>query len=195
MKKIDELTNKIYQEGVEKGKAEAQRIVEEAQAEAQRIIAEAQGKAQELTAEAEKKAAELDKNTKSELKLYTDQAVNALKSEITTLISDKLLKEGVQKATSSTDFLGEFLVSLASRWDEKEQMVISAPEADKLKAYFASHAKELLDKGLTIQKINGKDVLFSVSPADGSYKINFGEEEFINYLKDFLRPQLIEMLF
>ena len=66
-------------------------------------------------------------------------------------------------------------------------MVISAPEADKLKAYFASHAKELLDKGLTIQKINGKDVLFSVSPADGSYKINFGEEEFINYLKDFLR--------
>ena len=74
-------------------------------------------------------------------------------------------------------------------------MVISAPEADKLKAYFASHAKELLDKGLTINKINGKDVLFSVSPADGSYKINFGEEEFINYLKDFLRPQLIEMLF
>lgn len=195
MEKIDELTNKIYQEGVEKGKAEAQRIIEEAQAEAQRIIAEAQGKAQELTAEAEKKAAELDKNTKSELKLYTDQAVNALKSEITTLISDKLLKEGVQKATSSTDFLGEFLVSLASRWDEKEQMVISAPEADKLKAYFASHTKELLDKGLTIQKINGKDVLFSVSPADGSYKINFGEEEFINYLKDFLRPQLIEMLF
>ena len=180
MEKIDELTNKIYHEGVEKGKAEAQRIIEDAQAEAQRIIAEAQNKAQELAAEAEKKAAELDKNTKSELKLYTDQAVNALKSEITTLISDKLLKEGVQKATANTDFLGQFLVSLASRWDEKEQMVISAPEADKLKAYFASHAKELLDKGLTINKINGKDVLFSVSPADGSYKINFGEEEFIN---------------
>lgn len=195
MEKIDELTNKIYHEGVEKGKAEAQRIIEDAQAEAQRIIAEAQNKAQELAAEAEKKAAELDKNTKSELKLYTDQAVNALKSEITTLISDKLLKEGVQKATANTDFLGQFLVSLASRWDEKEQMVISAPEADKLKAYFASHTKELLDKGLTINKINGKDVLFSVSPADGSYKINFGEEEFINYLKDFLRPQLIEMLF
>lgn len=89
MEKIDELTNKIYHEGVEKGKAEAQRIIEDAQAEAQRIIAEAQNKAQELAAEAEKKAAELDKNTKSELKLYTDQAVNALKSEITTLISDK----------------------------------------------------------------------------------------------------------
>lgn len=195
MEKIDELTNKIYQEGVEKGKAEAQRIVEEAQAEAQRIISEAQNKAGEITAEAQKKAEELDKNTRSELKLYTAQAVNALKSEITTMVSDKLLKEAVGKATTDTDFLGKFLVSLASRWDEKEQMVISAPEADKLKAYFAAHAKELLDKGLTINKINGKEVLFSIAPADGSYKINFGEEEFINYLKDFLRPQLIEMLF
>lgn len=195
MEKIDELTNKIYQEGVEKGKAEAQRIVEEAQAEAQRILDEARKKAEETAAEAQKKAEELDKNTKSELKLYTDQAVNALKSEITTLISDKLLKEAVRKTTADTDFLGKFLISLASRWDEKEQMVISAPEAEKLKAYFAAHAKELLDKGLTINKINGKEVLFSIAPADGSYKINFGEEEFINYLKDFLRPQLIEMLF
>lgn len=195
MEKIDELTNKIYREGVEKGKAEAQRIIEEAQAEAQRIIEKAQNKAGEITAEAQKKAEELDQNTKSELKLYTDQAVNALKSEITTLISDKLLKEGVEKTTADTDFLGKFLISLASRWDEKEQMVISAPEAEKLKSYFAAHAKELLDKGVTINKINGKDVLFSIAPADGSYKINFGEEEFINYLKDFLRPQLIEMLF
>lgn len=195
MEKIDELTNKIYQEGVEKGKAEAQRIVEEAQAEAQRILDEARKKAEETAAEAQKKAEELDKNTKSELKLYTDQAVNALKSEITTLISDKLLKEAVGKTTADTDFLGKFLISLASRWDEKEQMVISAPEAEKLKAYFAAHAKELLDKGLTINNINGKEVLFSIAPADGSYKINFGEEEFINYLKDFLRPQLIEMLF
>ena len=28
-----------------------------------------------------------------------------------------------------------------------------------------------------------------------SYKVNFGEEEFMNYFKEFLRPQLVEMLF
>ena len=55
--------------------------------------------------------------------------------------------------------------------------------------------KALLDKGVTIQQVNGIKTLFTVSPADGSYKVNFGEEEFMNYFKAFLRPQLVEMLF
>ena len=54
---------------------------------------------------------------------------------------------------------------------------------------------DLLDKGVKIEQVNGIKTLFSVSPADGSYKVNFGEEEFMNYFKEFLRPQLVEMLF
>ena len=66
-------------------------------------------------------------------------------------------------------------------------------------AYFravaAANAKALLDKGVRIEEVNGTKSLFTISPADGSYKVNFGEEEFENYFKDFLRPQLVEMLF
>lgn len=195
MGKIDELTDKIYREGVEKGKAEAERILTDAQNEAKRILEEAQVQAEAIKSEAEKKAAELDKNTRSELKLYTDQAVNAIKSEVVTLVSDKLLKDAVGKLTSDADFLGKFLVAMAGRWSDTQPMTIETAEAEKLKAYFAAQAKELLDKGITINKINDKDVLFVIAPADGSYKIKFGEDEFISYLKEFLRPQLIEMLF
>ncbi len=53
----------------------------------------------------------------------------------------------------------------------------------------------MLDKGVTINKVNGKDTMLSISPADGSYKVNFGKEEFEAYFKNFLRPQLVEMLF
>ena len=45
------------------------------------------------------------------------------------------------------------------------------------------------------EEVNGMKALFSISPADGSYKVNFGEEEFENYFKEFLRPQLVKMLF
>ena len=55
-----------------------------------------------------------------------------------------------------------------------------------LKKYFAVQAKDLLDKGVRIEQVNGIKTLFSVSPADGSYKVNFGEEEFMNYFKEFL---------
>ncbi len=76
-----------------------------------------------------------------------------------------------------------------------EPIVISTADAEGLKKYFAAKAKELLDKGVKIEQVNGTKHFSRISPADGSYKVNFGEEEFMNYFKEFLRPQLVEMLF
>ena len=84
---------------------------------------------------------------------------------------------------------------MASQWVQDEPIVISTADAEGLKAYFAKQAKAVLDKGVTIRKVNGKETLFTVEPADGSYKVNFGKEEFEAYFKNFLRPQLIDMLF
>ena len=80
---LSELTDKIYAEGVEKGNAEAQQIVEKANAKAADIVAEAEKKAAAILADAESKAADLDKKTRAELKLYAEQSVNAVKTEIT----------------------------------------------------------------------------------------------------------------
>lgn len=195
MEKIQELTEKIYREGVEKGQAEATRIIEEARQQATQIIEEARQQAMDIEALAQKKAAELDANTKSELKLYTGQAMSALKSEITNVLTDGAVGQAVDELAADPNFLGQFAVSLASKWVQDEPIVISTSEADSLKAYFTAKAKELLDKGVTIQKVNGKDTLFTITPVDGSYKVNFGKEEFETYFRNFLRPQLIDMLF
>ena len=195
MEKIQELTEKIYREGVEKGQAEADRIVEEAKQSAEQIIAEAREQAKGIEAQAQKKASELDANTKSELKLYTSQALNALKSEIANVLTDKVSKDAAAGLATDKNFLGQFAVTLASKWAGNEAIVLSSSEAESLKDYFSKQAKELLDKGVTINKVNGKDTLLTIAPADGSYKVNFGKEEFETYFKNFLRPQLIEMLF
>jgi V/A-type H+-transporting ATPase subunit E len=86
-------------------------------------------------------------------------------------------------------------VSLAKQWTASEPIKISTADAEGLTKFFAAQAKDLLDKGVKIEQVNGLKTLFSISPADGSYKVNFGEEEFVNYLKDFLRPQLVDLLF
>ena len=193
--KIQELTDKIYREGVEKGNEEAQRLISEAQAKAEKMIEEAQKKADEIIALAKKSAEEMKENTKSELKLFAGQALNALKTEVTNLLTNQTVSDAVKKFTSDKEFLNKFIVTLAKQWAENEPVVISVADADALKKYFSKNAKELLDKGVKIEKVNGLKVLFTISPADGSYKVNFGEEEFENYFKDFLRPQLVQMLF
>lgn len=195
MEKIQELTDKIRREGVEKGQAEAAQIIEQAQAEAAKIVAEAKAQAEAINQQAKKAAAELDQHTKSELKLYMGQAINAMKSEITNVITDKVVAQSTKALTDEKNFLGKFTVALATEWAKQGDIIISTTDAENLKTYFAKEAKALLDKGVKIEKVNGQQALFSIQPADGSYRVDFGKEEIESYFKNFLRPQLIEMLF
>ena len=193
-KNIQELTEKMFRDGVEKGQQEAQRIVEEARRQAESIVTEANKEAETSKLAAKKAADELNAHTQAELKLFAGQAMNALKSEVATLVTDGVVKEAVKSITNDKEVMGKFIVAMAQQFGEKGA-VINTADAATLKAYFAKEAKALLDKGVTINEVNGQKALFSIAPANGSYKMNFGEEEFENFFKSFLRPQLVEMLF
>lgn len=192
---LEALTQKLLSEGVEKGQAEATRIIAEAKSQAEQIIADAKAQADDITAQAKKDAAALDTNTKSELRMAADQAISALKTEITDVVNAEAVSSAVGKAVGEKDFLQKFIVKLAENWGTGESLVIETDDAAALKGVFAKQAKKLLDKGVKIVQVNGRKASFSIAPADGSYKVNFGEEEFEEYFKSFLRPQLIDMLF
>lgn len=193
--KIQELADKIYREGVEKGNEEAEKIISNARNEATKQLEDARRQADGIVAAARKEADELGENTRKELKLFAAQAVNALKSEIATMVTDRIVSDGVKAFATDKEYLNKFIVALAGKWSANEPIVISTADAEGLKSYFASRAKELLDKGVKVEQVNGIKTLFTVSPADGAYKVQFGEEEFMNYFKAFLRPQLVETLF
>ena len=193
--KIQELTEKIYREGVEKGNDEANRLISNTREEAAKIIEDARKEADAIILAARKNATEISENTQSEIKLFAGQALNALKTEVTSLLSNQVVSDAVKNFVGDKEFLNKFIVTLAEKWVSDEPIVISTADAEGLKKYFATKAKEVLDKGVKIEQVNGIKSIFSISPADGSYKVNFGEEEFENYFKEFLRPQLVEMLF
>ncbi|MDE5999568.1 MAG: hypothetical protein K2H04_05815 [Bacteroidaceae bacterium] len=193
--KIQELTEKLLKDGVEKGNAEAEKIIAAANEKAAQIIADAKAQAAEMELAAQKNAKGMEENMKSEIKMYAAQALNALKSEVANAVCDKVVKEATAEVTGNQDFMNEFILKLAEKWGAGEELVISAADAASLKALFAKKAKALLDKGLKIEQVNGQKTLFTIQPADGSYKVNFGEAEFEAYFKNFLRPQLVEMIF
>ena len=193
--KMQELTEKLLKEGVEKGNAEAEKIIAAANEKAAKIVADAKAQAVEIEASAKKNVQGMEENMKSEIKMYAAQALNALKSEIANVVGDKVVKEATSDLTGNKEFINEFILKLAEKWGAQEDIVISTEDAASLKALFAKKAKALLDKGVTIEEVNGKKALFTVQPADGAYKVNFGEAEFEEYFKNFLRPQLVEMIF
>ena len=193
--KIQELTDIIYNEGVAKGQAQAEQILAQAQEQAQKIVADAQKQADALLAAARKEAADNAENVQKELKLHAQQAVEALKSEVATVVTDKIVSDSVKGFTADQKSFNEFMLKIAQEWGKNQQIEIKAQDADALKKYFTANAKELLDKGVKITQVNGQAAEFSIQPADGSYKVNFGTEEFMNWFKSMLRPQLVETLF
>lgn len=195
MNTLQELTDKIYAEGVEKGKAEAAELVAKAKAEAEAIVAKAEKEAAEKIAAAEAKALELDKNTRAELKLYAEQSVNAIKTEVTNLVTDKIASDGVKAATADKTFMQKLIADLAAALAKDGEVKIEAKDAEALKKYVAANAKGLLDKGVKIEEVKGQKTDFAIVPEKGGYKLTFGDDELIAYFKDYLRPQIQELLF
>lgn len=192
---LQELTDKLYAEGVEKGKQQADALVLAAQNKADSIVSEAEAQAQAIIAEAQRKAAELDKNTRSELKLFAGQAVSALKTEVANLLSDKLASDSIKAATADPAFMQKIIADLAASMAKDGEVVIEAKDAKALEQYFAANAKGLLQKGVKITEVKGIRTDFTIAPQKGGYKLAFGEQEFVAYFKEFLRPQLVELLF
>jgi len=194
--KIQELTDKIYREGVEKGNEEAGRIVAEANEQKRSILQEAEVEAGKIVANAEKQAADLKKSAESELKWFAAQFLEDLKSEITNLITGRIVASNVQPLTQDNAYMQQVILEIAKSWAGVEGLTIQSAAADELGKYFEANAKDMLSKGsVKLEKINGKPASFTIMPADGTYKVTFGQDEFSAFFKEFLRPQLIELLF
>jgi V/A-type H+-transporting ATPase subunit E len=195
MDKIQELTSKLYEEGVKKGNAEAEKIIADAEKKEKQILDDAHSKAQEIINTAKKKSTEVNNNAESELKLYASQALEGLKTEVTNIITEKLATSSVKAAIEDKVFMQKLITNLMQNWTEKQTMVVSVENKDELENYILANAKSLLDNKLKIESVNGIKTGFEIAPEDGTYKVKFGEEEFIEYFKEFLRPQIQKLLF
>ena len=199
--KLQELTEKIYKEGISKGNTEAERIISSSKKEAEEIIAGAKKEAGKIINDAKKKSDEIRSNSEAELKLSSKQAINALKQRITDLINGELVESSIKDTFRDKDFIRRLIEITIKNWTPASEGIIDVsvllPEKDEkeLRKYFSSSAKELLKKGVEIKFDSDIKSGFQIGPKNGGYKISFTEEDFINFFKHYLRPRLTKLLF
>jgi V/A-type H+-transporting ATPase subunit E len=197
--KIQQLTETIYNEGVEKARTEADAIIKEANEKAENIKKDAQKEADRIVEEANEKAEELKKQVDSEIKMTTNQAVSAMKQEITTLITMKVIQPSVKELFADTDYLKSLISDVVKGWIEKEDfdLKVILPEAnrEKLEKYFQNNLADELNKGLQVTFTKNMKSGFKIGPSDGSYIISFTDDDFTNFLKSYLRPKTSQLLF
>src|SRR6056297_2817073 len=197
--KIQQLTEIIYNEGVEKAREEADAILKEAGKEAEQIKKDAQKEADRIVEEANEKSEELKKQVDSEIKMTTNQAVSAMKQEITTLVTMKVIQPSVKELFSDTEYLKSLISDVVKGWVEKEDfdLTVILPESnrDQLEKYFKNNLADELNKGLEVTFAKNMKSGFKIGPSDGSYIISFTDDDFTNFLKSYLRPKTSQLLF
>ena len=80
--KLQELTDRLYQEGLSKGKEEGEKLLFEAKAQADEIIAKAKAEAENIIEGANQQAADIKSKAQSDVKMASSQALQATKKAL-----------------------------------------------------------------------------------------------------------------
>lgn len=198
--KIQELTAKIYQEGVEKGESQAKNIIAAAQEKANGIVADAKVQADKIVADAQKQSAELKRNTEAEIRLSGTQALSAIKQQILDLVTAKAVDEGMSATLSDPATVKEFVALVVQNWKmgndaPRLEVLLPAQKQGELKKAFEKGGSDLLKKGLSLTFTKSIKAGFRIGPQDGSFRISLTDEDFSEFFKEYLRPRTRTWLF
>ena len=197
--KLQELTDKLYNEGLSKGKQEGEELLAKAKIQADEMIAKAQAEAAQIIAAAQQQAEEIKTKTASDIKMASSQSLAATKKDIETLVVGKMTDEAVKKALASADFVKEIIKAVAEKFttDGPVDLALVLPESLKkdLEPFVSAELAKILGSGVEAtfsKKVSGG---FQIGPKDGGYFVSFTEDTFKQLISEYLRPATKKLLF
>ena len=197
--KLQELTDRLYNEGLSKGKQEGEELLAKAKVQAEEIVAKAQAEAAQIVAAAQKQAEDLKTKTASDVRMAAAQSLAATKKDIETLIVGKMTDEAVKKTLSSADYVKELIKAVAEKFttDGPVELAVVLPETLKkeLELFVTNELSKTLGAGVEAtfsKKVSGG---FQIGPKEGGYFISFTDETFTELISEYLRPTTKKLLF
>ena len=197
--KLQELTDRLYQEGLAKGKEEGDRYLAEAKKRAGEIIDQANAQAAEILSKAAGQARELKDKAEADIKMASAQALQATRHDIENLMVGSIASEGVKASLADKDFIKQIILAVAEKFsaEQSEDLALVLPEnlRSELEPFVAGELKQKLGKGVDAtfsKKVAGG---FTIGPKDGSYFISLTDESFSTLIGEYLRPVTKKLLF
>lgn len=197
--KLQELTDKLYNEGLSKGREEGEALLAKAKSQAADIVAEAEKKAAEIMTRAEKEAEAYKVKVAGDLKMAASQSVQATRKDIENLVVFKMIGSATEKALSDEAFVKEVIKAVAEKFNAETAMDLNLVLPETLKSSLEPFVKNELSTILKGQvnasfskKIAGG---FTIGPKDGSYFISLTDETFKELISEYLRPATRKLLF
>ena len=199
MDKLQELTQKLYDEGLAKGKQEGEALLQKAASEAENIVKQAKEEAEAILAKARKEADDFKVKVEGDVKMAAQQSVQATRTDIENLVVSKVVDGTVDKALANEDYIKGIITAVAQKFSAEEPADLSLVLPESLKAALEPFVKnelgKLLGKGVDAtfsKKVAGG---FKIGPKDGGYFVNLTDDTFKELIGSYLRPATKKLLF
>ncbi len=199
--KLQELTDRLYKEGLAKGREEAQELKSRAEKEASETLEKARAEAQRLIDDARRKADEITSKATSDLRSASVQTVSALQRKVEDMILAKAVTAPVKETFSDIEFMKEIIKAVASAFNASDPdakgLEIILPETlkDRMQDFISQKSISALAGGLNASYVKGMKDGFRIGPADGGWKISFTSEDFSGIIGEYLRPLSRKIIF
>ena len=197
--KLQELTDKLYNEGLSKGKQEGEELLAKAKVQAEEMIAKAQAEAAQIVAAAQKQADEIKTKVASDIRMASSQSLAATRNDIETLVVGKMTDEAVKKALTSAEFVKELIQAVAAKFTTEGpvDLALILPESlqKELEPFVNNELAKILGAGVEAsfsKKVSGG---FKIGPKNGGYFVSFTDETFNELIAVYLRPATKKILF
>lgn len=197
--KLQELTDKLYNEGLSRGKEEGENILAKARKQAEEIVAKANEQASSIIAKAEKDALDMKSKAESDIRMASAQSLQATRKDIEDLLVSSVISGKLSSAMTDVDFIKEMVRAVAQRFSTEESadmsMVLPAAMQKEIEPWLGSELGKLLKTGVSAsfsKKIQGG---FTIGPKDGSWFVSLTDETFKELIAEYLRPVTRKLLF
>ena len=194
MDKLQELTQKLYNEGLSKGKEEGEAILAKATAQAEEIVSKARQEAAAIVEKAQKEAQDYKVKMEGDVKMASTQALQATRAGIEGLIVAKAV-EPVKEQLSGAAFLKEIILTVAKNFNAQESTDMALVLPEKLEPFVKGELAQILGKGVEASFSKKMAGGFKIGPKDGSYFISLTDEAFQDLIGEYLRPATKKILF
>ena len=199
--KLQALTDKLYNEGLSKGKQEAEVVLAKARNQAESIVAEANEQAAQIIANAQKEAAALQTKVANDLRMASNQSITATKQYIEQMVLGRCVNGNVAKTLSDTAYVKELLRTVVGAFNaanaESVPLTVILPESARkeLEGALENEIRKELGAGLEVKYVKGLANGFKVGPSGSGYLISFTADDFSGLLAAYLRPATRKILF
>ena len=196
---VQELIEKIKNEGIEQAQIKAREIETQAQREAKRVIDEANRQAKQKLGLAEEEIKKFKESAQTALKQASRDTLLTLRKHIQGMLS-LIIREGVQDSLNA-EKLAHVIETAIHKFMEKDsanvdvRVALSEKDLETLKhGFLAKLQKTIKSKSIRLQSSQDISGGFTISFDGGKSSFDFSDTSLADYLSSFLNERVTELL-